>query len=241
MPADTWRQQDTLVAAMVLLAAVSLLLLAGRQLIAELSRIPANSYYNRHQSLFLSDENGPTYAQEASKRLQRVPPQHRGWLEWRRLATALTISPLVQDALVTSVQRRDEIIGALTHTLARNPFQALGWNHLANTRMPPNGNCETAMAALYQSFNVAPVEPELLPYRLELAARCPLNWDGPLFNALRTDLLSLYLGKRKYAQSRAFAIWLAERSQIAALVRRLLSNHPEPLSRLERDLSRFTQ
>jgi cytochrome c-type biogenesis protein CcmH/NrfG len=228
-------------AAMVMLVAVSLLLLAGRQLIAELSRIPANSYYNRHQSQFLSDENGSTYSQEATDRLQRVPHQHRGWLEWRRLATAATISPLANDALATRIQYRNQIANALTQTLARNPVQALGWNHLANVRMPPQGDCENAMAALNQSFTVVPVEPDFLPYRLELAARCPLSWDGRLFDALRTDLLSLYLGQRKYAQSRAFAIWLAERPQIALLVRRLLSTLPEPLSRLERDLKRFSQ
>jgi hypothetical protein len=154
----------------------------------------------------------------------------------------LTITPLPDDALEISLEFNQKIINALSYTLVRNPVQALGWNHLANVRIPPRGDCENAMAALRQSFNVAAIEPDLLPYRLELAARCPLAWDAELLDALRTDLLSLYSGpQRKYLQSRAFVTWLAERPQIEPLVRRLLSQAPEQLAQLERDLKRFNR
>lgn len=241
MPASAWTQRDALTAILVVTAAMTLLFLAGRQLIAELSRIPANSYYNRYQSRFLAEPNGAAYVTHAAERLRRIPPEHRGESEWRRLATALTMARTPGNAPKTSTEQQDAVTNALKHSIARNPVQVLGWSYLANSRMPPGGDCQNAMAALQQSYKVAPVEQDFIAYRLELAARCPLTWDNALLDALRNDLLALYRAPENYARTRAFSRWMGGRPHIQALARRLLLTYPETSARFERDIQRFSR
>ncbi|MEA3641099.1 MAG: hypothetical protein VBE63_14320 [Lamprobacter sp.] len=240
MRAEGWTSRDSLLTALVIVASIGLLLLNGQQLLAELNRIPVNSYYTRYQSQFLSDDHGPAFVEEAAERLFRVPPAHRGSHEWRRLAAILTMRPLPDETPATLAQHKAAIIEALSQTLARNPVQALGWSYLANIQMPPSGDCQNAMAALRQSFTVAPVEPDFVAYRLELAARCPLAWDQPMLDALRRDLKSLYVERQIYARNRAFMAWLANRPEINALARRLLNKDQALLGRFDRDLKRFS-
>ena len=241
MRTDGWARRDTGSAALIIAAASALLILSGSRLVAELNRIPTNSYYNRHQPEFLSPDNGPRYAQEAANRLNQVPHVYRNAQSWQRLATALTALPLPDHIPNTVAVRKEAIAQALTETLRRNPVQALSWSYLAHLEMPPHGNCGKAMAALRQSFHVVPVEPDFLAYRLQLAARCPLHWDTPLLAALRRNIVALYSGRPRYARNRAFVTWLSDRPQLLALARRLLAQQEEVYSRLERDLSRFVR
>lgn len=241
MRTDAWTQRDALLAALILFAAVSLLILSGRQLLTELSRITANSYYSRYQPRFLSDAQGPVYVREATKRLQQIPPAQRGQHEWRRLAAVLTMRPVPDAEPEALAQHKEAIANALNQTLARNPIQVLGWSYLANLQLLPPGDCEKAMAALRQSFKISPIEPDFLAYRLELAARCPLEWDKALIDALRRDLLSLYLGRQNYARNRVFVTWLGDRPKIQTLVRRLLAKNTDTLTLFERDMQRFAQ
>lgn len=238
-----WTPRDTAQAVAVLFVAICLLILAGSELLTQLSRIPANSYYKQNQSRFLSGEDGPSYLRDTADRLQRIPPNRRGEQEWRRLATTwLLLPPPDQpaDAPDGQQQRLAEIETAVNATLVRAPVQPLGWAYLTSVRLPPAGNCEQAMAALRQSYQVAPVEPDVLAYRLQLASQCPMQWDTAFLNALRTDLLSAYGENLVYARNRAFILWLTNQPRLKALVKLLLSNQPDALEQLKRELKRFS-
>lgn len=240
--AAPWARGDTLLAVLILLVALMLLMLSARQLLTQLSRIPANSSYDRYQALFFDPEQGADYLRDAAARLNRIPPARRGEQEWRRLAAVLLMQPLPDDQPATLEARRAAIVEALMASLVRNPVQPLGWAYLADVRLPPLGECTSGMAALRQSYRVVPVEPDFLAYRLELAVRCPLEWDVPFLQALRTDLLSLYGATASiYARQRAFILWLRDRPQVEALVRRLLREQPDALARLDRDQHRFSR
>lgn len=227
---DSWTGRDSLIAALALITAVALLLLAGNQLLTQLTRIPANSYYELRQSQFRSPEHGQGYLREALSRLQRIPPERRGAQEWRRLAAAWLLRRVPPDDLEQRAQRDRAIRQAVTASLIQEPVQAQSWAYLADLQQTPPADCAAAMAALTQSFRVAPVEPTLAAYRLALAARCPMQWTPELLTALRTNLLV------PYADDRAISAWAAERPRVQRVIRRLLQPHPQALARFERAL-----
>ena len=241
-----WGLRDSLLAATLIFLGLALLILAGTQLVSQLSRIPANSYYSQHQARFLDSENGVSYLQEAGNRLKRIPPQRRGEEEWRRLAATELLQPTDDETDETDEglqrQRQASINTAVTATLTQAPVQPLGWAYLADLRLPPSGDCREAMAALRQSYRVAPIEPDLVPYRLELAVRCPRQWSPALLNAMRADLHAFYAPQNNsYGRDRAFITWLKDQPQVQALVQRLLRDQPEGLNQFERALKRFSR
>jgi hypothetical protein len=232
--ADAWTGHDSVLAALVLIVAVALLLLAGNQLLTQLTRIPANSYYELRQTHFRSPEHGQDYLREAIQRLQQIPPARRGAQEWRRLAAAWLLRRVPPDELEQRAQHDRAIRQAVTASLLQEPVQAQAWAYLADLQQTPPADCAAAMAALTQSFRVAPVEPTLATYRLALATRCPLQWTPELLSALRTNLLI------PYADDRAIGAWAAERPRVQVMIRRLLQPHPQALARFERVLEAAT-
>lgn len=232
--ATSWTGRDSLVAALALITAIALLLLAGNQLLNQLSRIPANSYYEKRQSQFRAPEHGQGYLREAIQRLKQIPPERRGAQEWRRLAAAWLLRRVPLDDPAQRAQRDRAIRQAITASLRQEPVQAPGWAYLADLQQIPPGDCSAAMATLTQSFRVAPVEPTLAAYRLALAVRCPMQWTPELLSALRTNLLI------PYADNRAISAWAAERPPVQVIIRRLLQPYPQALARFERALKAAT-
>ncbi|WP_462322684.1 hypothetical protein [Halochromatium sp.] len=130
-----------------------------------------------------------------SDELQALLDERRGDEDWRRRAATELLQPTDDadaDADESFEQQRQATINtAVTATRTKAPVQPLGWAYLADLRLPPSGDCREAMAALRQSYRVAPIEPDLIVYRLELAVRCPRQWSPALLNAMRADLQRL--------------------------------------------------
>lgn len=231
-----WKPGDSVRAILVAAIALALLLLAGNQLLSQLSRIPANSHFKQQQARFSDDEQAQAALCDSTERYARIPPQRRGEQEWRRLAsTELLLRQYTHDPQ-TREQQHAAIQSALTASLARAPVQPLAWAYLANLRLPPAGDCAQAMAALQQSYRVAPIEPNLLTYRLELATHCPRHWNTTLLKRLRTDVQSVYLGPPKHGIPQAIITWVSNQHRRATLIRQLLRDQPQALAQFEQQL-----
>ncbi|WPL11518.1 hypothetical protein [Thiorhodovibrio litoralis] len=235
-----WASRHHIGAAFIIALALVLLILSAQQLLSQLSRIPANSYYKQHQAQFLSADDGTGYLRNATDRLERIPPARRGDLEWRRLAATLLMLPLPDDNPEARSQRLDATTQAAVASLSRNPVHPLGWVYLTNLRLPPDGDCASGMPVLKQSYRVAPVEPDYVTYRLDLAVRCPMQWDSAFLDALRTDVLTL-LRHPHYGRQTALGAWAAQRPRVQAFISRLLREHPQESERFDRIIRRFSQ
>lgn len=232
---------------------MALFLLSANQLLTQLSRIPANSFYQRHQGQFFA-EHGADYLRDAAASFARIPPTRRGEQEWRRFAGVRLMQrgvsggadaePVVETEDFQSDQADDgvhDIDAALKASLARQPVQPIAWAYLADLRLVGLKDCASAMAALHQSYRVAPMEPDFLAYRIDLAVRCPRHWDVELLRALRAELLYLYTDNHIYARRPAFIEWVRRNPQVGAFVYGQLHRDSDALKRFETDFQRFSR
>jgi hypothetical protein len=233
-----WLARDSLLAATVATLALALLILSGQQLLIQLSRIPANSVYRTHEARFTGSENSADYVRDTVARFQQMPPARRGALEWRRLATLQMLLPLPEDQPDSIATRQQQVFTALGQSLILDPAHPLSWAMLSALQAPPLGECASSLATLRQSYRVAPIDPDYLPYRLQIAIRCSADWDAPFTQTLRADLLTFYRYGR--AARRKEVITLVQADPIAQdLIRQLLTHQPDARKRFEADIKRF--
>ena len=205
MPIDThaprapggraWTARDTGVALLLGLAAAALLAGAGRDLVRELHRIPANGYYETHEDRLPDASDAGRHLGKAIELYRHLPAWVRGAEEQRRLGGLLLMDLQRRQetgADAAPLDPPDGIDDALAASLAQAPAHPLTWAYLADAGLTRGGDPASACRTLKQSYRVAPVEPDFFFYRLGLALDCQDAWDAAFLGLIRPDIASVF-------------------------------------------------
>ncbi|MDW7712457.1 MAG: hypothetical protein SCH98_18490 [Deferrisomatales bacterium] len=181
------------------------------------------------ERLLLQGKEVPPEALHAA--WERAPDPEEALLPGRSLHyRSLLAVPLTADPDRPLAERVELLAAALPDAesaLARDPADAHAWARLAYLRHGLHGPSPAVVAALRMSVYAAPAQPDLLNWRLELAARSRDYWDPDFADLVRSQLLRSW-----EANPRALARTAAA-SGLAPLAREALARDPDALARFE--------
>lgn len=241
-PASPRASRGAALAGIALLLAAFLAWDSGTGLTRELERLPTNRFFERHESrLFAADDAGRTLAKVIAL-YTGMAPWTRGPLESRRLAWLLLLDRkrTPESARTVEADQGAAIMPLLVASLEREPVYPLTWAYAAEsalTAMPPDPR--QAYRDMLQSYRVAPVEPDFLPYRFRLMLRCWQQWDSQAVGLLRRDVVSLFPESGWHANTRAFVRDVRSNPRLQAFVTQLLSQDPQAAQRFQEALKKL--
>lgn len=189
-----WTRADTLSGLGVALAALALLKVAGGALVADLQRIPPNRFFEAHEERLQGPEDedrlvkGITLYRDAANAML-------GPVEQRQLGLLLLLEGKRTARNMTPTDRQsaaDTAISALAASLHRAPVQPLTWTYLTDVALTLENRPRKALRTLKESYRVAPIDPNLVLYRFELAIRLRRHWDAEFLRLIRPDLIALF-------------------------------------------------
>jgi len=232
-----WTAADTLAGLGVVLIAAILLRSAGGDLFADLQRIPPNRFFDAQEERLQSPEDEGRSLMKGIELYRRATNEMLGPQEQRQLGLLLLLEGKRTTEDMEPAEREasaNAAIAALTTSLHRDPVQPLTWTYLADIALTYEDSSKDALRALKESYRIAPVDPNLVLYRFELAVRLTGHWDAELLRLIRPDIIALFPEQGWYPKRNAFIKRIRANPELKPLVTAILRPAPGALKRFQK-------